>query len=175
MQYFTNPIKRARAILPACLVLSATVILAFLPILPASLLVTSSGTLLYEQTVKADTCEVMFRHSVNKGLIREIYRIDSKNCRIALVQSYNQSFGAGMLDTVEDTAPFHFRSDGGQYYIMDFPAIWQEQINYIGGNIAGHVFSYQDDVIHIGEERPKQPFRISVKKRSIVDKVLNRT
>lgn len=160
--------------MPACLILAAA-LLCCLPILPASLVITSRETLLYERTIRSETCEVMFRHSVNKGLVREIYRLDAEQCRIALVQSYNQSFGAGMLDTVEDTAQYNFRSDGGEYYIMDFPAIWQEQINYIGGNIAGHTFFYEEDILPIGEERPKQPFRISVQKRSLLEKVLKQT
>lgn len=164
--------KRARAFLSALTILMA--VLLFAPVWGTSLVLSSGEQVLFEKKVTDDVCEVKFRHSVNKGLIREVYRIDPENKKIALVQSFNQSFGAGMLDTVEDTAPFDFRFNGTDYYVMDFPAEWQNQINYIGGNIAQHVFIYQDAVVNVGLEHPKKPFSISARQRSLFKKLTKR-
>lgn len=137
-------------------------------------MLSSEGTVLYERIVDATECEVDFRHSYNKGLIREVYRVDPDNRLITLERSYNQSFGAGMLDTVDDTQDMNFHQEG-DYYVMEFAPNWQKEIHYIGGNIARHTFVYGDDIVSIGDLRPKKPFTLSVNRRSIYQRLMKMT
>ncbi len=134
-------------------------------------MVASRGKVLYEKVITSTECEVGFRHSVNKGLIREVYRLDPKNRLITLEKGYFQSYGAGMIDTVYDTADMNFRQEG-DFYILDFKPEWKASIGYIGGNIAGHTFKYGDDILEIGKLHPKQPFSISILRRSVLERLL---
>lgn len=165
---------RARAISSACILLGVIVLLLLLPLLPPSLVVASGGQVLYEKVIASTECEVDFRHSVNKGLIREVYRLDPENKLITLEEGYFQNYGAGMIDTVYDTADMNFRQEG-DFYILDFKPEWKASIGYIGGNIAGHIFKYGDDMLEIGTLRPKQPFSISISRRSVLKRLLRLT
>ena len=100
---------RARAISSACVFLSVVILLVLLPLLPPSLVVSSRGKVRYEKVITSTECEVGFRHSVNKGLIREVYRLDPENRLITLEEGYFQSYGAGMIDTIYETADMNFR------------------------------------------------------------------
>lgn len=142
--------------------------------LPPSLVVSSRGKVRYEKIITSTECEVGFRHSVNKGLIREVYRLDPKNRLITLEEGYFQSYGAGMIDTINETADMNFRQEG-DFYILDFKPEWKASIGYIGGNIAGHVFKYGDDTLEIGKLYPKQPFTISISRRSVLKRLLRLT
>ena len=164
---------RARAISFACILL-VVILLALLPLLPPSLVLSSKDKVLYEKIITSTECEVGFRHSVNKGLIREVYRIDPVSKTITLERGYFQSYGAGMLDTVKETAGMNFRQEG-DFYVLDFKPNWKTSIGYIGGNIAGHVFIYGDDILEVGKLYPKQPFSISISRRSFIKKLLRLT
>lgn len=165
---------RARAISSACVLLAVVILLLLLPMLPPSLVVSSRGKVRYEKIITSTECEVGFRHSVNKGLIREVYRLDPKNRLITLEEGYFQSYGAGMIDTINETADMNFRQEG-DFYILDFKPEWKASIGYIGGNIAGHVFKYGDDTLEIGKLYPKQPFTISISRRSVLKRLLRLT
>lgn len=164
----TGCIKRARAILPAFVVIS---ILFFLPVIPASIVVSSKNLVLFEQIIDDSFCEIVFRHSANKGLVREVYLLSASRCMLTLHTAYNQSFGAGMTDTLETVEGLNFRSENG-WFVLDFPAEWRSEINYIGGDIAGHQFIYKDNVIRLGELYSQKPFTLSVEKRSIIGRLL---
>lgn len=165
---------RARAISSACVLLGVIILLLLLPLLPPSLVVSSGGKIRYEKIITSTECEVGFRHSVNKGLIREVYRLDPKNKLITLEEGYFQSYGAGMIDTIYETADMNFRQEG-DFYILDFKPEWKASIGYIGGNIAGHTFTYGDDIIEIGKLYPRQSFSISISRRSIFKRLLRLT
>ncbi|MEA5135541.1 MAG: DUF1850 domain-containing protein [Candidatus Fimivivens sp.] len=165
---------RARAISSACVLLGVIILLLSLPLLPPSLVVSSRGKVRYEKVITSNECEVGFRHSVNKGLIREVYRLDPENKLITLEEGYFQSYGAGMIDTIYETADMNFRQEG-DFYILDFKPEWKASIGYIGGNIAGHVFKYGDDTVEIGKLYPKQPFSISISRRSVLKRLLRLT
>ncbi|MEG1849362.1 MAG: DUF1850 domain-containing protein [Oscillospiraceae bacterium] len=158
--------------MPACLLLIVVIVLSGAPLIPPSLVVVSEGRVLFEQVIGPTECEVDFRHSVNKGLIREVYRIDPDHRRITLERSYNQSFGAGMLDTVPDTEGLNFHQEG-DYYRMDFPVNWQSEIRYIGGSIAGHTFVYDGKTLDLGAKHPRKAFIISVERRSLLGRLLH--
>lgn len=156
-----------------CCIVAAGIALVLLPIFPPSIVLSSGNDVMYEQVVTTAECEVSFRHSANKGIVREIFRLDANNGLITLAKSYNENFGAGMIDTVSDAAGLNFRREGA-YYVMDFPQQWKTEVNYIGGDIAGHMFYYQDDAIAIGNLRPREPFTISIQRRSLLQKLLRR-
>ena len=163
--------RRIKKNLFACLLFILFASVLMLPLLPPSLMASSNGKVLYAEFVDDRHFEVGFRHSINKGYVREIYRIDPKTCRLTLEKGYYQSFGAGMIDTVQDSEGLNFRREG-DYYVLDFPPNWQKKIPYIGGNIAGHIFIYDGDEIPFGTLYPRQPFTIFVKRRSILEWII---
>lgn len=165
---------RARAISFACILLIVIIVLMSLPLFPPSVVISSKSKVLYEKAITSTECEVDFRHSANKGLIREVYRLDPDNKVITLEEGYFQSYGAGMIDTTYETADMNFRQEGN-YYVIDFKPDWQTSIGYIGGNIAGHSFKYGDDILEVGKLFPKQPFSISISRRSFFKKLLRIT
>ncbi len=157
--------------LPACILLGAIVALTTLPFFPASLVLTVQNRAVYEKVVDGTLCEVDFTHSVNKGRIREVYRINPAARRLTLEKGYFQSYGAGMLDTLEDTDGMNFRQEG-DFFVLDFKPDWQKSIRYIGGNIARHVFVYGEDRVDVGELYPRKAFSVSVSRRSLLQKLL---
>jgi len=162
--------RRARILSLACVLIIITLVLFLAPLVPPSLVVSSEGQVVYEAVIKEPVFEVSFRHSVNKGIVREVYRIDTESLMITLDEGYFQSYGAGMLDTTTITDQMNFRQEG-DYFILDFPENWQRTIHYIGGNTAKHVFAYGEDSLPIGEMRPQKPFVISVSRRSLYQKL----
>lgn len=160
--------KRTRGILPACLLLLILLCL-YLPLLPPSLLLVSEEQVLFERVLGEPYCEVDFCHSVNKGNIREIYRLDGQRQMLNLETGYYQSYGAGMIDT---PPPEMDLRQEGDYLILSFPANWQERINYIGGAVARHRFIYEDFQMEIGSLRPGKPFSLLIRRRSLWDRWL---
>ena len=155
-------------VLLACLVPALLAGALMLPLLPPSLVASSGGRVLYAKFVGDRQLEVSFRHSINKGYVREIYRIYPETCRLTLEQGRFQSFGAGMIDTVQTSEGLNFRQEG-DYYVLDFPPDWQEAVSYIGGDIAGHVLHYGGEEIPFGTHYPRQPFTLKVVRRSILE------
>jgi hypothetical protein len=129
------------------------------PITGYSLQVVSEGTVIYQAPITQDHVEVDFRHSVNKGHIREIYRLDPKECRLALETGYFENYGAGMLDTVP--AEVGFREEGN-YLVLDFPMQYRDNITYRAGREAQHTLIYGNDVLRLYESIPQKPFTISI-------------
>lgn len=165
--------RRASIILPACVVLIIVVALTTLPVLPPSLVLRVEGRAVYEKMIDSPEFEVDFTHSVNKGRIREIYRIDAAQGVFTLEHGYFQSYGAGMLDTAPETDAMNFRQEG-DYFVLDFPPQWRRSIAYIGGNIARHVLVYGEDEIRVGETYPKKSFTVSISRRSPLQRLLRR-
>jgi hypothetical protein len=92
---------------------------------------------------------------------------------LSLKTGYNESFGAGMIDTIETAKGLNFRKEDN-WFILDFPENWKQEIHYIGGNIAKHRFIYEEVVVDIGELRSQQPFTLSVQRRSIAEVFLKK-
>lgn len=160
--------KRAGAILPAyILVVLIVLVLLFSPLIPASVVLSSGNLVVYESIIGSDVCEITFRHSVNKGMVREIYVLSSDRLMLSLKTGYNESFGAGMIDTIDTAKGLNFRKEG-DWFVLDFPENWKKEVHYIGGNIAKHCFLYEDTVVEIGELRSQKPFTISVETRSLI-------
>lgn len=119
----------------------------------------ADGTVLYDAPAVYDTIEVDFRHSVNKGMIREIYQINREQCQLALKTGYFENYGAGMLDTVPDHVGF--REEDG-YLVLDFPLQYKDSFTYRAGPEAGHTILYGTDVLPIYQMIPMKSFKISV-------------
>ena len=165
---------RTKRTLFVCLLFALLAALLLLPLLPPALVASSNGKVLYVEFVSDRHFEIDFRHSINKGYVREIYLIDPETCRLTLEHGYYQSFGAGMIDTVQDAEGLNFRRED-KYYVLDFPENWQEKVPYIGGDIAGHVFCYGADEIPFGTRWPRQPFTLTVERLSILEWMIDLT
>lgn len=154
--------------MPAYLLIVLIVLfLLFAPLIPASIVLSSGNLVIYESFIGSDICEITFRHSVNKGLVREVYVLSSDMLMLTLKTGYNESFGAGMIDTIETAQGLNFRKEGN-WFVLDFPENWKKEVHYIGGNIAKHRFLYEDTAVDIGDLRSQKPFAISVEKRSLL-------
>lgn len=149
-------------------ILLILVILFFLPLRPSSIVLSSGNIVIFERIVDSTECEVTFRHSVNKGVVREIFALSPELNMLSLKTGYNESFGAGMIDTIETAQGLNFRKEGN-WFVLDFPMKWEKEIHYIGGNIAKHRFIYEEVVVNIGELRSQKPFTLSVERRSIAE------
>lgn len=143
------------------------------PILPPSLLVTTGDEVIFEKIIHEPTCEVGFRHSYNKGRIREMYRLRPETGELAMVTGYFENCGAGMLDTTYETVGMNFRIEGS-YFVLDFPEDWKKEVHYIGGNIAKHHFTYGDTTLELGEERSQRQFTLSIARRSLWQRLRHR-
>ncbi|RPF43207.1 uncharacterized protein DUF1850 [Hydrogenoanaerobacterium saccharovorans] len=161
-------VKWAGLLLPAFSVL-IIIILLFLPLFPPSLLVVSQGKVLGEYPVQADNFEVQFRHSVNKGLIREVYKIDAERLTITLDKGYFESYGAGMIDTVPPEVTY---SSDEQFVILDFADHYRHQIDYTAGIVSQHMFYYEDKSLVLYKLAPRKPVAITVRKASAVQRLL---
>lgn len=129
------------------------------PVIGYRVCITSDGTVLYDAPAEADTLEVDFRHSVNKGNIREIYQIDRKHRQLALKTGYFENYGAGMLDTVPEDVGFRYE---GNYLVLDFPLRYQDSFTYRAGPEAGHTVLYGTDVLPIYKTIPMKSFNILI-------------
>ena len=166
--------RRAWDFGPACGLLSFLLLLCLLLTVQwmPSLLVTSDGEVLFDRVLGFEEFEVVFRHSYNKGMIREIYRISPDRTQIALLKSYNQSFGAGMADTVEDVQGRNFRQEE-EWFVMDFPTVvWVPEVRYIGGAIAGHRLIYEKSNFEFGNLYTGRSLTIQARRRSPLQKFL---
>lgn len=156
--------KWARFALPLFLLL-----VTLLPIYPPSLLVASEGRILGEYPVDGVQCEVWFYHSINKGLVREIYSIDARARTLSLTRGYFENYGAGMIDTVPPEVKL---SSDDECLILDFPPEPVREVNYIAGIVSQHRFSYDGASLALFELAPRKPVRITVRRASFLQRAL---
>ena len=112
---------------------------------------------------EADYFEVEFRHSVNKGLVRERYHIDSADNTISLETGWFESYGAGMMDTISEDMVMTEEDD---MLRIDFPEQKLPYITYRSAGIANHKMTYQDNEIYFFEKWPYQSIQISIDKKN---------
>ncbi|WP_312644610.1 DUF1850 domain-containing protein [Hydrogenoanaerobacterium sp.] len=163
-----HSVKWAGTLLPTFFILLFSILL-FLPLLPPSLLVVSQGKVLGEYPVHSNSFEVQFRHSVNKGLIREVYKIDVQRLTITLDKGYFESYGAGMLDIVPPEVTY---SSDDEFIILDFPDYYQPQIDYVAGIVSQHMFYYEDHVLSLYKLAPRKPVQFTIRRASAVQRLL---
>jgi hypothetical protein len=119
--------------------------------------IVSEDRLIYDVPAEADTVMVTFRHSVNKGLIREVYHLDLKQGKIALQTGYFENYGAGMLDTVPEDIGFRQEDN---FLILDFPLKYQDSFTYRAGPEAQHQLYYGQDALPLYETISMKSFKI---------------
>ena len=163
--------KRVRAFPLACALFFFVSLVLAVPWVP-TLTAVSEDEILFERAIGPLEFEIAFRHSYNRGLIREMYRIAPDKKLITLSRGCNQSFGAGMLDTAEAVEGLNFRQEG-EWFVMDFPPAWKTEVRYIGGAIAGHELIYGNSVFSFGKLHTGRALIVRTQRRSPLQKLLH--
>ena len=102
---------------------------------------------------------VEFRHSVNKGLVIEEFHVDNSDRSLHLATGWFESFGAGMMDTLE---PDMIMTEDQGMIRIDFPEKKVDHVTYTAAGIADHIFNYGDEHIHLFDQWPYKSVAISV-------------
>ena len=110
--------------------------------------------------------DIQFRHSVNKGLITERYFLDTDTGKINLTSGWFESYGAGMMDTIDENMKM---TEDGDSLRIDFPSNWIESVNFASAGIANHVFIYGENKLRLYELRPYKTINISIEKTSLFE------
>ncbi len=120
---------------------------------------------------KNDHFEITFRHSVNKGLVKERFSI-CEGESIALTTAWFENYGAGMLDTIPEGAKI---SEEGSFLRIDFVPNKQASVSYAAAGIAGHELTIisSDQKIKLFDINPYGTCNISVVKLSILQNFIN--
>lgn len=118
-----------------------------------------SGEILGVLPAVADEFRVEFRHSVNKGMVIENYRIDISKNRIYLYKAEFESYGAGMLDEVDETMKFYTND---KMQVVEFSENWIDSVSYLPAGIAKHTFYYADNEIDFYKNWGSQGIKISI-------------
>lgn len=113
---------------------------------------------------ETDFFEVEFRHSVNKGLVRERYRINQEEQAISLSTGWFENYGAGMMDTIGDDMVM---TEDGDMLKIEFPEQSLPYVIYRSAGIADHKLNYHGREIRFFEKWPYQSIKISVEKLTI--------
>lgn len=108
---------------------------------------------------ETDFFEVSFRHSVNRGLVRERYQIDPKDRSITLVTGWFENYGAGMMDTISED--MEIREEDG-FLRIDFSYPPMREVVYRSAGIANHALAIGTERIALFERWPYQAIHISV-------------
>lgn len=115
--------------------------------------------------------EITFRHSVNRGVIREIYTILPLDLMFFLDTAYFENYGAGMLDSVP---PDVVMTEEGRFLRLDYPELPQTCIAYSAAGIADHQLLFGDSAIRLFEINPYRTCFITIEKLSIFDQLRKR-
>lgn len=118
-----------------------------------------SGEILGALPAVSDEFRVEFRHSVNKGMVIENYRIDFSKNKIYLYKAEFESYGAGMLDEVDETMKFYTND---KMQIVEFSENWIDNVSYLPAGIAKHTFYYSDNKIDFYKNWGSEGIKISV-------------
>lgn len=129
-----------------------------------------SGNYLEIIEIKNDVFfRINFRHSVNKGLVIEEFDIDLNDNKIRLKKGSFESYGAGMLDSIENKMEF---IDDKDMNVISFDYVWQDSVSYTSGGIAKHKLIYEDNIVDFFELNPYKSIKISVEKLSVLKRIL---
>lgn len=118
-----------------------------------------SGDILAILPYKSDEFRVEFRHSVNKGMVIENYRIDFEKNKFYLYKAEFESYGAGMLDEVDETMKFYTND---KMQVVEFSENWIDSVSYLPAGIARHIFYYGDNEIDFYKNWGSEGIRISI-------------
>lgn len=150
--------------LRALSVLLLVVLLLLVPFSERLNLRTRDGELIESYSLKnGDYFDVKFRHSVNKGMVIERYELDRANGLIYLKSGWFESYGVGMMDTLDETMTM---VEDGNMYRIDFEQNKVKSVNYASAGIARHVFIYGKKQILLYEVCPYKTINISMENTS---------
>ncbi len=161
--------KKGRIFLPI-LLFALLIILAWLiPIKTELVLSDKNGTVLKVIDVASNQdFEISFKHSVNKGIVREKYHINSFEDSFYLQTGWFESYGAGMLDQIPEDVKM---SEDGQFLRLDFPQKNLSSVSYAAAGFAGHKLQLADTVIDFFELNPYKTIIIKVKHRTLISMI----
>ncbi|MGB5823354.1 MAG: DUF1850 domain-containing protein [Proteocatella sp.] len=141
-------------------VLLLILLLLFVPFLERLNLKTRDGEFIESYSLEnSDYFDVKFRHSVNKGMVIERYELDKENKLIYLKSGWFESYGVGMMDTLDETMKM---VEDGDMYRIDFAQNKVKSVNYASAGIARHVFTYGKNEISFYEVCPYKTINISI-------------
>lgn len=109
-----------------------------------------------------DYFDVEFRHSVNKGLVIERYKLKKEKSVIYLASGWFENYGAGMMDTIGSGMTMH---EENQMLRIDFAESDLPYVIYRSAGIANHKFKYAGQEIYLFDQWPYQAIKISMKKK----------
>lgn len=127
--------------------------------------------ILYLSSIISDEIKISFRHSVNKGMVIETYIIDKNSNKIFLDKAEFESYGAGMLDEIEDDMVF---STNEKMQIIKYKKKLENNVTYMAAGIAKHIFEYNNDVIDLYEKFGNSSIKIEVKKLNYIEYIFNK-
>jgi len=146
--------------LRALSVLLLILLLLFVPFSERLNLKTRDGKIIRSYSLKnGDYFDVQFRHSVNKGMVIEQYELDKANKLIYLKSGWFESYGVGMMDTLDETMKL---VEDGNLLRIDFSQDGMKSVNYASAGIANHMFTYGENKISLYEECPYKTINISI-------------
>lgn len=150
--------------LRALSVLLIIMMLLFIPATKRLNLRTSQGSLIGSFSLgNGEYFDIVFRHSVNKGLIRERYYMDMKTQKINLTSGWFENYGAGMMDTIDENMKM---TEDGDMLRIDFAQNWMQSVNYASAGIANHVFIYGDNRVKLYDLQPYKTINIRIERTS---------
>jgi len=150
--------------LRALSVLLIITMLFFIPATKRLNLRTSEGTIIRSFSPEnGDYFDIVFRHSVNKGLITERYYMDMKTQKINLTSGWFENYGAGMMDTIDENMKM---TEDGNRLRIDFPQNWIKSVNYASAGIANHMLIYGDNRVNLYEVQPYKTISIRIERTS---------
>lgn len=114
---------------------------------------------------------VTFLHSVNRGLVKELYRVDSDLASFYLESAWFENYGAGMLDIVPEDAVM---SDDGGFLKVDFPKRRMSSVCYAAAGIANHTLTVNSEEVSLYRLHPFKTSMITIEKMSIFDQIFKR-
>ena len=115
---------------------------------------------------KGEYFEINFNHSVNKGYITERYQLDKNDDSIYLKYGWFENYGAGMMDTIDDT--MEMIEDENRLRI-EFPERRLRNVKFSSAGIANHILVYGDEKFDFFKQYPYKTITIGLKKISIKD------
>ncbi len=107
----------------------------------------------------ADSFEISFKHSVNKGIVREEYHINELNNSFYLKNAWFESYGAGMLDEIPKNVKM---TEDGDFLKLEFQKENLSSVSYAAAGFAGHKLKIKNNVIDLFELSPYKTIIIKI-------------
>lgn len=114
----------------------------------------------------AEVFDISFRHSVNKGMVIERYRIDRDTDSFYLETGWFESYGAGMMDQLSEGVVM---TEEGDFLRLDFPRKDMREVSYAAAGIADHHLKIGMQEISLFKQNPYKTDIIFLEKISMAD------